>query len=117
MARYVDSKCKLCRRETVKLFLKGSRCETVKCSIVKRKTSSPGQRSKRVKKLSDYGVHFREKQKLKRFYGIFERQFRNYFANGKKGIPGRIYLFCWREGWIMLCFILVTGYHGAIQGR
>jgi len=84
MARYVDSKCKLCRREGVKLLLKGSRCETVKCSFVKRKSSSPGQKSKRVKKLSDYGIHFREKQKLKRFYGIFERQFRNYFAKSER---------------------------------
>ncbi|GJQ57514.1 MAG: 30S ribosomal protein S4 [Candidatus Scalindua sp. AMX11] len=83
MARYVDSKCKLCRREGVKLFLKGSRCDTVKCSVVKRK-SIPGQKSRRLKKLSEYGIHFREKQKLKRFYGVFERQFRNYFAKSER---------------------------------
>ncbi len=83
MARYVDSKCKLCRREGVKLLLKGSRCETAKCSVVKRK-SIPGQKSRRIRKLSDYGIHFREKQKLKRFYGVFERQFRNYFEKSER---------------------------------
>ncbi len=83
MGRYVGSKCKLCRRDGVKLFLKGDRCETAKCSVVKRKTL-PGQKSRRGKKLSDYGIHFREKQKLKRFYGIFERQFRNYFARSER---------------------------------
>ncbi len=83
MARYVDAKCKLCRREGVKLLLKGSRCETAKCSVVKRK-SIPGQKSRRVGKLSDYGIHFREKQKLKRFYGVFERQFRNYFTKSER---------------------------------
>ena len=85
MARHIEPKCKLCRREGVKLFLKGSRCETAKCSITKRKSLS-GQKSKmkRGRKLSDYGIHFREKQKLKRFYGVFDRQFRNYFAKAEK---------------------------------
>ena len=83
MARYTESKCKLCRREGVKLFLKGSRCDTAKCSIAKRK-SPPGQLKRRGKKLSDYGIHFREKQKLKRFYGVYERQFRNYFAKAER---------------------------------
>ncbi|MDR4505301.1 MAG: 30S ribosomal protein S4 [Candidatus Scalindua sp.] len=83
MARYIDSKCKLCRREGVKLLLKGSRCDTAKCSVAKRK-SIPGQKSRRIRKLSDYGIHFREKQKLKRFYGVFERQFRNYFAKSER---------------------------------
>ena len=83
MARYTESKCKLCRREGVKLFLKGSRCDTAKCSITKRK-SPPGQLKRRGKKLSDYGIHFREKQKLKRFYGVYERQFRNYFAKAER---------------------------------
>ena len=85
MARHIEPKCKLCRREGVKLFLKGDRCETAKCSITKRK-SLPGQKSKmkRGKKLSDYGIHFREKQKLKRFYGVFDRQFRNYFAKAER---------------------------------
>lgn len=83
MARYIEAKCKLCRREGVKLLLKGSRCETVKCSVTKRK-SIPGQKSRRIRKLSDYGIHFREKQKLKRFYGVFERQFRNYFTKSER---------------------------------
>ncbi len=89
MARYTDSKCKLCRREGVKLYLKGSRCETVKCSFTKKK-NPPGQVSRRRKKMSDYGIHFREKQKLKRYYGVYERQFRNYFAKSerKKGNTG-----------------------------
>ncbi|ODS33806.1 MAG: 30S ribosomal protein S4 [Candidatus Scalindua rubra] len=89
MARYTDPKCKLCRREGVKLYLKGSRCETVKCGVTKRKGMS-GKFAKRGKKLSEYGVHFREKQKLKRFYGVFERQFRNYYnkAERKKGNTG-----------------------------
>lgn len=89
MARYTESKCKLCRREGVKLYLKGSRCETVKCSFTKKK-NPPGQLKRRGKKLSDYGIHFREKQKLKRFYGVYERQFRNYFtkAERKRGNTG-----------------------------
>lgn len=89
MARHIDSKCKLCRREGVKLYLKGIRCESSKCSIVKRK-NVPGQLKRRGRKLSDYGVHFREKQKLKRFYGVFERQFRCYYAKAerKKGNTG-----------------------------
>ena len=93
MARYIDPKCKLCRREGVKLFLKGSRCETAKCSVTKRKNLS-GQLRRRGKKLSDYGIHFREKQKLKRFYGVFERQFRNYYgkADKKKGNTGETLL-------------------------
>lgn len=89
MARHTDPKCKLCRREGVKLYLKGIRCETAKCAITKRK-NVPGQLKKRGRKLSDYGIHFREKQKLKRFYGVFERQFRHYYAKAerKKGNTG-----------------------------
>jgi small subunit ribosomal protein S4 len=89
MARYVESKCKLCRREGVKLYLKGIRCESAKCAITKRK-NVPGQLTRRGRKLSDYGIHFREKQKLKRFYGVFERQFRHYYAKAerKKGNTG-----------------------------
>ncbi len=89
MARHIDPKCKLCRREGVKLYLKGIRCETVKCSVAKRK-NVPGQLKRRGRKLSDYGIHFREKQKLKRFYGVFERQFRHCFAKAerKKGNTG-----------------------------
>ncbi len=90
MARHIDPKCKLCRREGAKLYLKGYRCETAKCSITKRRGVPGGRRSKRVKKLSSYGLHLREKQKLKRFYGVFERQFRNYYhkAERKEGNTG-----------------------------
>lgn len=77
MARHIDSVCKLCRREGMKLFLKGTRCEGPKCGIERRDTP-PGMHTRRGK-LSEYGVRLREKQKLKRFYGVFERQFRRYF--------------------------------------
>ncbi len=90
MARHIDPKCRLCRREGVKLYLKGYRCETAKCSIAKRRGVPGGRMSKRVRKLSSYGIHFREKQKLKRFYGVFEKQFRNYYykAERKEGNTG-----------------------------
>src|SRR5215472_9701375 len=78
MARQLDFQCKLCRREGMKLYLKGSRCESPKCAI-ERRNSAPGMHGYRRGKLSEYGVRLREKQKLKRFYGIFERQFRRYF--------------------------------------
>jgi small subunit ribosomal protein S4 len=77
MARTTDPVCKLCRREGVKLFLKGSRCESPKCAIDRRNTA-PGMHVRRGK-LSEYGIRLREKQKLKRFYGLLERQFRRYF--------------------------------------
>lgn len=89
MARYRGAVCKLCRREGEKLFLKGARCQTVKCSFEK-KGYPPGHRGKarRIKKLSDYGLQLREKQKIKRYYGLLETQFRDTFekANRKKGI-------------------------------
>ncbi|MGR3302246.1 MAG: 30S ribosomal protein S4 [Candidatus Scalindua sp.] len=90
MARHIDPKCKLCRRETVKLYLKGDRCESAKCSITKRKSLPGGRLSRRGRKMSSYGIHFREKQKLKRFYGVLERQFRNYYhkAERKQGNTG-----------------------------
>jgi small subunit ribosomal protein S4 len=78
MARYIDSVCKLCRREGIKLFLKGSRCESPKCAI-DRRNIAPGMHGHRRSKTSEYGVRLREKQKLKRFYGVLERQFRRYF--------------------------------------
>src|SRR5713101_4410700 len=78
MARHIDSVCKLCRREGIKLYLKGSRCESPKCAI-ERRDSPPGMHNARRGKTSEYGIRLREKQKLKRFYGIFERQFRRYF--------------------------------------
>src|SRR5437660_4014385 len=77
MARTTDPVCKLCRREGVKLYLKGSRCESPKCAI-DRRNSAPGMHVRRGK-LSEYGIRLREKQKLKRFYGVLERQFRRYF--------------------------------------
>ena len=89
MARYRDSVCKLCRREGEKLFLKGERCMGAKCSYEKR-DYAPGQHGKgrRTGKLSDYGLQLREKQKIKRYYGLLESQFRQAFedANRRKGI-------------------------------
>ncbi len=78
MARHVDPVCRLCRREGMKLYLKGSRCESPKCAIDRRNVP-PGMHGYRRGKPSEYGVRLREKQKLKRFYGVLERQFRRYF--------------------------------------
>ena len=94
MARYRDANCKLCRREGEKLFLKGHRCMTDKCSY-ERRTYAPGQHGQRMRyKISDYGKQLREKQKVRRVYGILERQFRNYFARAekRKGVTGEILL-------------------------
>lgn len=93
MARYTDASCKLCRREGQKLFLKGERCFSNKCAI-SRRTYAPGQHGAQRKKLSEYGVQLREKQKAKRFYGLLESQFRKYFemAARRKGITGEILL-------------------------
>src|ERR687886_2935589 len=79
MARQLDYQCKLCRREGIKLYLKGSRCESPKCAI-ERRPVPPGIHGSRRGKPSEYGIRLREKQKLKRFYGVLERQFRRYFA-------------------------------------
>ncbi len=89
MARYTDASCRLCRREGTKLFLKGARCYSGKCAF-ERRASAPGQHGQARKKVSEYGVQTREKQKVKRYYGILEKQFRNYFelANKKSGITG-----------------------------
>ena len=78
MARFTDSVCKLCRREGRKLFLKGTRCESDKCSLKKR-NYAPGMHGQRRGKLSEYGTRLREKQKLRRFYGVMQRQFDRYF--------------------------------------
>src|SRR5262249_62182999 len=78
MARELDYQCKLCRREGMKLYLKGSRCESPKCAI-ERRNQPPGMHGGRRGKASEYGMRLREKQKLKRFYGVLERQFRRYF--------------------------------------
>jgi small subunit ribosomal protein S4 len=83
MARYTDSVCKICRREGVELFLKGERCLSPKCGIKKR-NYPPGMHGRRRVKHSDYGTQLREKQKMKRVYGLMERQFRNYFVLAAK---------------------------------
>jgi small subunit ribosomal protein S4 len=89
MSRYIGPKCRQCRREGMKLFLKGTRCETVKCAIAKR-AHPPGEHPWARKKRSEYGVQLREKQKAKRAYGIFERPFRKLFkeAARSKGNTG-----------------------------
>src|SRR6476620_2035688 len=89
MARYTDSVCRLCRREGVKLFLKGERCYTDKCAI-ERRNYPPGQHGQARAKFSEYAIQLREKQKLRRIYGVLERQFRRYFAmaEGGKGVTG-----------------------------
>jgi len=89
MARNVGPSCRLCRREGAKLFLKGSRCVTEKCAATRRGTA-PGQHGQLRKKESNYGVQLREKQKVKRIYGVLERQFRHYFqiAERSKGVTG-----------------------------
>src|SRR5437764_7717033 len=79
MGRTIDPVCKLCRREGIKLYLKGARCESNKCAI-ERRNAAPGMHGARRGKLSEYGIRLREKQRLKRFYGVFERQFRRYFS-------------------------------------
>lgn len=93
LARYTKSLCRLCRRENLKLFLKGERCYTEKCAF-ERRGYPPGQHGQGRKKFSDYGAQLREKQKVKRLYGLLENQFRNVFerADRKKGITGEILL-------------------------
>ena len=90
MARNLDPKCRQCRREGEKLFVKGEKCFTDKCAI-ERRSYAPGQHGQKSgQRLSDYGVHLREKQKIRRIYGVLEGQFRGYFeiAEKQKGITG-----------------------------
>ena len=89
MAKYTGPACRQCRREGVKLFAKGERCFTEKCAM-NRRTGVPGQHGAARKKVSEYGLQLREVQKAKRYYGIPERQFRNYFmaADAKEGMTG-----------------------------
>jgi len=89
LARYRESVCRFCRRETSKLFLKGDRCYTDKCSA-ERRNYPPGQHGQRRSKHTDYGVQLREKQKVRRIYGVLEKQFRNYvhLAEKRKGVTG-----------------------------
>jgi small subunit ribosomal protein S4 len=96
MARYTDSVCKLCRREGQKLFLKGDRCLSPKCAI-ERRPYPPGLHGKKAtfrRKVSDYGMQLREKQKARRVYGVMERQFRRYFreASRRQGLTGVVLL-------------------------
>ena len=89
MSRYKDAQCRVCRREGCKLFLKGERCYSDKCSI-SRRNYAPGDHGQKNTKLSEYGTQLREKQKTKSYYGVGEKQFRGYFemASNKKGITG-----------------------------
>lgn len=89
MARYRESVCRICRREGEKLFLKGDRCYTDKCAI-DRRAYPPGQHGQGRKKVTDYGVQLREKQKVRRMYNLLEKQFRGYFKSSdrKKGVTG-----------------------------
>jgi small subunit ribosomal protein S4 len=89
VARHTGPVCRLCRREGLKLFLKGDRCFKEKCAI-ERRGYAPGQHGRRRSKVQGYGIQLREKQKVKRIYGVLERQFRNYFAKAsqRKGITG-----------------------------
>ena len=93
MGRYLGPSCRLCRRESVKLFLKGLKCYTPKCPIEKR-AYAPGQHGQIRVKLSDYGIQLREKQRAKRIYGVLERQFKRYFqrAQKTKGVTGQMLL-------------------------
>ena len=89
MARYTDAVCRLCRREGTKLFLKGERCYTKKCAFERRPTP-PGQHGVRRRKMGDYGIQLREKQKVRRVYRVLEKQFKNYFeaAESRPGVTG-----------------------------
>ena len=89
MSRYKDAQCRVCRREGCKLFLKGARCYSDKCSVARR-NYAPGDHGQRKTKLSEYGTQLREKQKTKSYYGVGEKQFRKYFemASNKKGVTG-----------------------------
>jgi len=89
VARYTGAKCRICRREGQKLFLKGDRCFTDKCAY-ERRPYVPGQHGRRRSKISDYAVQLREKQKVRRMYGVLEKQFRAYYqqADMKKGVTG-----------------------------
>ena len=93
MARYTGPSCRLCRREGMKLFLKGTKFTTPKCPVEKR-SFPPGQHGQSRVKLSDYGIQLREKQKVKRMYGVLERQFQRYFgiAQKSKGVTGQMLL-------------------------
>jgi len=104
LARYRDAACRQCRREGIKLFLKGARCFTEKCAI-ERRNYPPGQHGLGRGKLTPFGVQLREKQKAKRIYGVLEQQFRKYFAwaEGEKGITGENLLKFLERRWTTWC--------------
>lgn len=130
MARYIGPVCKLCRRENMKLFLKGERCYTDKCSFDRRPYPS-GQHGQRRSKITEYGMRLREKQKVRRIYGVLEQQFRKYFkmADRTKGVTGEQLLYrlerrldsvCYRLGFAATraeARLLVRHKHVTIQGR
>lgn len=86
MGRILGPKCRICRREGIKLYLKATKCETVKCPV-ERRNSAPGQQAQRRRRLTDFGLHLREYQKVKRYYGVLARQFRKYFQEAAR-LPG-----------------------------
>lgn len=92
MARYIGPVCRLCRREGMKLFLKGDRCYSVNCAVDRRPEKAPGEHGQARPKFSEFGIRLREKQKVKRIYGLTERQFRRYFerASRTKGDTGKL---------------------------
>ena len=100
MAKYTGSVCRLCRREGVKLYLKGDRCYSDKCAITRRPTA-PGQHGQRRKKASEYGIQLREKQKARRIYGVLEKQFGRYYnrAERMRELPVKTCSSCWKEDW------------------
>ena len=110
MARYTGSVCRLCRREGCKLFLKGDRCYTGKCAVTKRQTP-PGQHGQSRHKMSEYGTQLREKQKVKRAYGVLESQFYKYFemATKMKGITGENMLSLLERRLDNVCFRMGIG--------
>lgn len=130
MARYIGPVCKQCRREGMKLFLKGERCFTDKCSF-DRRPYAPGQHGQRRSKASEYAVRLREKQKVRRIYGVLERQFRRYFSQADRvqGVTGENLLFslecrldsiCYRLGFARTraeARQLVRHKHFAVNGR
>lgn len=132
MARYTGPTCRLCRREGVRLYLKGERCSSAKCAIEKR-PYPPGDTSQRRfrRRVSDYGIQLREKQKVRRIYGVLERQFRRYFAEAarRSGVTGEVLLqllemrldnVVWRLGLASSraqARILICHGHFAVNGR
>lgn len=105
MARYIGPVCKLCRRENAKLFLKGERCYTDKCSF-DRRPYPPGVHGQRRSKVTEYGMRLREKQKVRRIYGLLERQYRRYFgmADRQKGVTGTQFLIALERRLDSVCY-------------